>query len=60
MRSCKVDVKVLVDDHHHHRLGDVRAMVERAEIPDAIRTAALNAMSTRASAEARVHRGRNR
>lgn len=55
MRSCKVDVKVLVEDHQHRRWSDIRAMIERADIPGPIRTAALDAFLALALAEARVH-----
>jgi uncharacterized protein (TIGR00299 family) protein len=55
LRSCKVDVEVLVDDHPHRGWSDIRAMLEAASIPDAVRTAALHTFETLAVAEAGVH-----
>jgi uncharacterized protein (TIGR00299 family) protein len=55
LRSCKVDVEVLVDDHPPRGWSDIRALLEAASIPDVVRLCALHTFETLAVAEARVH-----
>lgn len=55
LRSCKVNVEVLADDHSHRDWRDIRAMIQRAELPERVKDLALRAFETLAVAEARVH-----
>ena len=45
-------------DHHHHahrNLGDIRSIVEHADVPEAVRSTALSVFTIIAEAEARAH-----
>jgi pyridinium-3,5-bisthiocarboxylic acid mononucleotide nickel chelatase len=55
LRSCKVDVEVLADDHQHRNWRDIRTMLQRAVLSDPVRDMALRTFDTLAVAEARVH-----
>jgi len=55
LRALKVDVESRADDHPHRSWAHIRAMLETAELPSAVRTSALAAFARLADAEARVH-----
>lgn len=55
LRASKVDVSVLVEDQPHRQWSDIRASLEAADLPDAVRSRALRTFSVLAAAEGRVH-----
>ena len=55
LRSCKVAVDVVVDDHPHRTWDDIRTRIEAAELPSPVRVNALSAFARLADAESRVH-----
>jgi len=55
LRSCRVEVAVVADDHPHRTWAGIRTMIEGAELPARVRSNALAAFARLAAAEARVH-----
>lgn len=55
LRASKVDVSLLVEDQPHRQWSDIRASLEVADLPDAVRSRALSTFSVLAEAEGRVH-----
>lgn len=55
LRATKLDVRLRAADQPERSWVDVRALIEAAELPPAVRTMALGAFRQLAQAEARVH-----
>src|SRR5829696_3751200 len=55
LRALKLDVESRAEDHPHRSWARIRAMLEAAELPSAVRSNALAAFAGLAAAEARVH-----
>jgi uncharacterized protein (TIGR00299 family) protein len=54
-RACQVVVRVAAERQPHRHLKDVRAIIEKADLPAAVRTRAIEVFSRLATAEAGVH-----
>jgi pyridinium-3,5-bisthiocarboxylic acid mononucleotide nickel chelatase len=55
-RATKVDVEIDAAQHHHHRrLGDILAILQRAQLPAPVGERARKIFERLADAEARVH-----
>ena len=54
-RACQVDVKVDASRQPHRHLKDVRAIIERADLPAGVRTRAIEVFTRLGTAEAGVH-----
>ncbi len=54
LRATLVHVETR-EEHHHRHLPDIHAIIEAANLPDAVKTAALGVFTRLAEAEARVH-----
>lgn len=55
LRATKLDVRLRVPDQPERSWADVRALIEGADLPPAVRTMALGALRQLAHAEARAH-----
>lgn len=55
MRATKVDVHLLVPDQPHRSWPQIRALIEDADLDDAVRGRARHTFAALAEAEARVH-----
>lgn len=55
LRALKLDVESRAEDHPHRSWARIRAMLETAELPSAVRTTALAAFARLADAEGLVH-----
>jgi len=55
LRALKLDVESRADEHPHRSWADIRALLETAELPSAVRTPALEVFARLADAEGRVH-----
>ena len=54
-RACQVDVRVAAERQPHRHLKQVREIIEKADLPPAVRTRAIEVFTRLGAAEASVH-----
>ena len=55
MRAAKLDVVKLAADEHHRHWTTIRGLLQRADLPEPVRDAALRVFAVLADAEGRAH-----